>query len=164
MTNRNDVIGIIAYERRRQELLKKEGKFAYTCASPEMTNAERLTVLGEELGEVAHEVNEGIGEGRRVNLDKLKNELIQCAAVAVAWIEAHGVPLEGALNRLESAIEERPDPEPLAVVRFAHLSHYYSVITNDVVLELAAIDGQNYAIPNLAAFAGFCAQWVEVLP
>jgi NTP pyrophosphatase (non-canonical NTP hydrolase) len=74
-------------ERFRQEELKAKGKFAYTCADLEMTHPERLTVLGEEFGEVCHEVNEGIGEGRSVDKAKLRKELIQVAAVALGWIE-----------------------------------------------------------------------------
>lgn len=77
----------IYHERLRQDELKHQGKFAYTCADPEMTHPERLTVLGEEFGEVCHEVNEGIGEGRQLNKEKLRKELIQVAAVSLAWVE-----------------------------------------------------------------------------
>jgi NTP pyrophosphatase (non-canonical NTP hydrolase) len=66
-------------ERQRQEQLKKEGKFLYTCADAEMTDGERLAVLVEEVGEVARAMNDGKG---------LREELIQVAAVAVAWVEA----------------------------------------------------------------------------
>lgn len=78
----------IHLERRRQDELKAQGRFAYTCADSEMSNPERLTVLGEEFGEVCHEVNEGIGSGRAVNILKLRKELIQTAAVCMAWVEA----------------------------------------------------------------------------
>ena len=39
------------------------------------------TILGEEVGEVAHAVNEG-------DLTNLAEELIQVAAVAVCWLES----------------------------------------------------------------------------
>lgn len=75
-------------ERLRQNQLKSEGKFAYTCADSEMTQSDRLAVLGEEFGEVCHEVNEGIGVNRKVILAKLRKELVQVAAVCVAWVES----------------------------------------------------------------------------
>jgi NTP pyrophosphatase (non-canonical NTP hydrolase) len=82
------ILEAIYMERERQEKLKAEGRFAFTCADSEMSNPERLTVLGEEFGEVCHEVNEGIGEGRKVDKTKLRKELVQVAAVCMAWIEA----------------------------------------------------------------------------
>jgi len=75
-------------ERQRQEALRVAGKFAFTCADAGMTNAERFMVLAEEFGEVAHELNEGIGDGRSVSLERLRTELVQVAAVCVAWCEA----------------------------------------------------------------------------
>ena len=83
-----EAVEAIYRERGRQEELKAQGRFAYTCADPEMTHPERLAVLGEEFGEACHEVNEGIGAGRAVNTKKLRKELIQVAAVCVGWIEA----------------------------------------------------------------------------
>ena len=80
------VLDLVASERGRQELLKSEGKFAHSCADDEMSHAEALTVLAEEVGEAAHEVNEGIG-GRYIDKRRLLKELIQVAAVAVAWSE-----------------------------------------------------------------------------
>ncbi len=82
------ILQAINLERNRQDELKAQGRFAYTCADPQMSNPERLTVLGEEFGEVCHEVNEGIGSGRTVNVPKLRKELIQTAAVCMAWVEA----------------------------------------------------------------------------
>lgn len=43
-------------------------------------------IFGEEVGEVAKEVVEGRFSGRTT--DNLRAELVQAAAVAVAWIEA----------------------------------------------------------------------------
>ncbi len=80
------VLDLVATERGRQLFLKSQGKFAYTCSDKEMTHFEALTVLAEEVGEAAHEVNEGIG-GRYIDKRRLLKELIQVAAVAVAWSE-----------------------------------------------------------------------------
>lgn len=85
-------LDLIRAERRRQDQLKADGRFEYTCADPEMNHYERFTVLGEEVGEVAQEVltqaerrlardTEGTTEG-------LRKELVQVAAVTVAWLEA----------------------------------------------------------------------------
>ena len=82
-------------ERTRQELLRAAGKFLYTCASPDFTafsNFGRATVLGEEVGEVCRAAldAEKVAEGRGdipAALAMLRKELIQVAAVAVAWIE-----------------------------------------------------------------------------
>jgi len=75
-------------ERVRQEMLKQRGKFAFTCADAGISNGDRYSVLGEEFGEVGKELNEGIGADRSVDLVKLRAELIQVAAVCVAWCEA----------------------------------------------------------------------------
>lgn len=86
----------IADERTRQERLRESGKFLHTCASPDFqafTHFGRATVLGEEFGEVCRAAldAEKVAEGRH-NPDgarsKLREELIQTAAVAVAYIEA----------------------------------------------------------------------------
>jgi hypothetical protein len=90
-TKTGDILSLVNEERNRQEDLKRKGKFAYTCADPAsdlFTNSDKLTVLVEEVGEAAHEINEGIGPGRRVDMAKLKKELIEVAAVAVAWAES----------------------------------------------------------------------------
>lgn len=81
----------IRKERFRQEDLKAKGKFKYSCADQEMTHAERLSVLMEEVGEASHEVNEMIGKDREYAGSKRKelwDELVQVAAVATAWLEA----------------------------------------------------------------------------
>lgn len=88
-------------ERKRQETLKAEGKFLWTCSDKSRSNAEKLAVLLEEVGEAAKEVVEEI-----IQIDKaaavfpsssmnirdtkvdLRKELIQVAAVCVAWLEA----------------------------------------------------------------------------
>ena len=78
---RDEALRAVGSERLWQEQLKVWGKFKTTCADTGMTHAERLAVLVEEVGEAATEVMNG-----REN--ELRYELIQVAAVAVAWIEA----------------------------------------------------------------------------
>lgn len=91
----------VCHERLRQESLLKAGKFLWTCASIEQSNARKLAVLAEEFGELSKEVTDEM-----IFLDKLerdpceadhikcafrmrmREELVQTAAVAVAWIEA----------------------------------------------------------------------------
>jgi hypothetical protein len=87
------ILDAVGVERDRQERRKAEGRFTHTCADPDgMNDYERLAVLVEEVGEVAREVL--TGEGRRLARDSvgtdsaLFEELIQVAAVAVAWSEA----------------------------------------------------------------------------
>jgi hypothetical protein len=91
-------------ERLRHELLVKSGKFLWTCAttSPSVSLDRKMSVLSEEHGEVGREVVEyGITEDkyvkdnlhfpphrRRYYLERIRKELVQVAAVCVAWIEA----------------------------------------------------------------------------
>ena len=92
----------IEVERIRQEKLKAEGKFLFTCAD-KIEDPIRLAILAEEFGEVAKEVTEGIifydkvlqgknkqtrNEFETANRKKIRTELIQVAAVCVAWAEA----------------------------------------------------------------------------
>jgi NTP pyrophosphatase (non-canonical NTP hydrolase) len=53
-------------------------------------DAQRLAILTEEVGEVAHEMNElMLGNIERSEYkDKIEKELIQVAAMAATWIEA----------------------------------------------------------------------------
>lgn len=67
-------------ERKRQERLKAAGKFSHTCADSELSDDVCCRVLGEEFGEVCRAINDG-------DLENLREELIQVAAVAVAWVE-----------------------------------------------------------------------------
>jgi len=76
----------IRAERLRQEKLHGTG----TCASPLIEHSHKLAVLTEEVGEVAKEVLdltnfESEAEDPEGNL---RTELIQVAAVAVAWLES----------------------------------------------------------------------------
>lgn len=72
----------------RQDRLAREGKFGGTHVMPGGTDLERLAVLAEEFGEVSIEVCKGIevdGQDRRPGL---RDELIQTAAVCLAWVAA----------------------------------------------------------------------------
>ena len=84
-----DAMRDITQERYRQEQLKEEGKFDFTTADLELSHEERYTILGEEFGEIGHEINESFGRLRKpLNIAKLRTELVQLAAVAIGWIEA----------------------------------------------------------------------------
>lgn len=75
---------VIECERERQEILKRSGRFLLSCAD-EQPNMRRLAILAEEFGEVAHEVSEE-NDGRG-DVERLKVELVQTAAVCLAWLE-----------------------------------------------------------------------------
>ncbi len=110
----------VKHERFEQERLKAEGRFEFTCADDGLSNAEKLAILTEEVGEVAQEVL--TQEGRRLARDTvgtkkaLRKELTQVAAVAVAWIEslfdaddqgAPTQPLQGSeVERLKAELDE----------------------------------------------------------
>lgn len=85
------VLQLVAYERVRQEQLKEEGRFSYTCADI-LPDATKLAILMEEVGEVAREVltqpGLAIAHDTSGTRDGLQRELVQVAAVAVAWAEA----------------------------------------------------------------------------
>ena len=90
------VLRDIVAERLRQEELKDRGKFSWTLAdrvNPKsgrtILDAERLTVIAEEFGEVSREVCEGMRQLQRdAYRERLRTELIQLAACCVAWCEA----------------------------------------------------------------------------
>ena len=61
----------------------------YSMRGPHYSSGDRLAILVEEVGEVAHELTydqggPAVGEGRR---DELVKELIQVAAMAASWVE-----------------------------------------------------------------------------
>lgn len=100
----------VARERARQERLKAAGKFKLSCADAEMTDCEFVAVLGEEFGEVAHEINETIGRPEKRNLERLRKmhaECIQVAAVAVARAELYQSEID-ALEEPARRDRERP--------------------------------------------------------
>jgi NTP pyrophosphatase (non-canonical NTP hydrolase) len=93
----------VARERLRQDELVRRGKFSWNCAFDGPAYSEKLAVLMEEVGEVAREVTEHIITRDKYTADskllvmpehreehfreRLKKELIQVAAVCVAWVE-----------------------------------------------------------------------------
>lgn len=83
-----EVVEAIYKERRRQDDLKREGRFAYTCADPELTHGQKLAVLIEEVGEVARAISEDADVAHDKHGVELRKELIQVAAVAAAWAES----------------------------------------------------------------------------
>jgi len=84
------VLEAVRRECRRQEELKAEGRFKYTCRDPEMSDTERLAVLVEEVGEAARAVLEMRDLANDKHMANLEKELIQVAAVAVSWVEGMG--------------------------------------------------------------------------
>jgi NTP pyrophosphatase (non-canonical NTP hydrolase) len=87
MAYRSDIYRAIDDERERQEGFVVVGKFKWTCADAETPDSKKLMVLLEEAGEVARAIREAEHGLRREHHD-LKTELIQVAAVCVAWLEA----------------------------------------------------------------------------
>lgn len=75
------VLDAISQERKRQDELKQAGKFTHTCAD-DIDNGRKLAILTEELGEVARAMCD------KEPKERLREELIQVAAVATAWAEA----------------------------------------------------------------------------
>ena len=73
-------------ERERQRELFREKKISFDVAGPIIDPRRKFRVLAEEVGEVAHALdqieNHGMASGN------LHMELIQVAAVAVAWLES----------------------------------------------------------------------------
>ncbi|EMO91249.1 hypothetical protein [Leptospira noguchii] len=80
MTHTYNILKLIQLERERQEKLKQTGKFQFTCAD-QVLDCEKLPILLEEVGEVAKAMNEMDSLG-------IVRELIQVAAVSVAWLES----------------------------------------------------------------------------
>lgn len=75
----NRALTDVAIERDRQRGLLESGKIPFACEDPTIADAYKLAVITEEVGEVAKAMLEGTN---------LREELIQVAAVAVAWAEA----------------------------------------------------------------------------
>jgi hypothetical protein len=96
----------ICKERIRQDKLLAQGKFPWSCDDIAISDVKKLGVLAEEFGEAAKEAAQieeqfdRLSMGRqtlttsdfqthiRERRKKLREELVQVAAVAVAWCEA----------------------------------------------------------------------------
>lgn len=91
---RADVINDVIAERERQEAIGVTKRAAgidwRSCADPAMAGGDdrRLAVLAEEFGEVARAILEAGYGTSGADDDHLREELVQVAAVAVAWVEA----------------------------------------------------------------------------
>jgi len=85
------ILSDIVKERIRQNELKSAGRFKYTCADIEMTDADCLPVLVEEVGELSRALLESGKLANEKSFDlhgkDMRKELVQVAAIAVAWIE-----------------------------------------------------------------------------
>ncbi len=84
----DEALDRVRAERARQDELKADGRFVATCADDYLDDSEKLAVLMEEVGECARAVLERdrlVSDRHDANL---KKELIQVAAVAVAWAES----------------------------------------------------------------------------
>jgi hypothetical protein len=125
-------------ERLRQEKLAEQGRFKFTAANPALLNTERLPMLIEEIGEVARQVQQqpdsGLmpvtyagnfdtyaasggrsGKAMAMALEDdagtvhgLRKELVQTAAICVAWIEA--------LDSKDGATTHSPRESPSAAL------------------------------------------------
>lgn len=82
-TEMRRVLEAVKNERLRQQNLLAKGEIPWACDSPSISPGRKLSVLVEEIGEIANEINEGREDG-----PCLRMELIQVAAVAVAWAES----------------------------------------------------------------------------
>lgn len=76
----------IQQERERQKELLAAGKIIDDVASPATTGLARFRVLLEEVGEVAHAIDQVKHHGLAAG--NIGTELIQVAAVCVAWLES----------------------------------------------------------------------------
>lgn len=85
---RDQIFRLILAERDRQAAKwDREHDWGYgDCSSPGVSAAVKAAVLAEECGEVAREALDGT--------TGLRDELVQVAAVAVAWLES--LPQSGA--------------------------------------------------------------------
>jgi NTP pyrophosphatase (non-canonical NTP hydrolase) len=84
-----EILKNVLDERVRQDQLKAQDRFKYTCADWELDESECLAVLMEEVGEVAREVLGKQGLTTDGKDGKLQTELVECAAVILAWLERY---------------------------------------------------------------------------
>lgn len=90
------IFELIDRERGRQDRLQAQGKFRYTIADSRIGHDRRLSILTEEVGEVAKRLNQ-LELLTHVHYDpELVAELVQVAACAVGWLESLGFPRHGA--------------------------------------------------------------------
>ena len=134
---KSDLMGGVLFdiqrERERQEILLIQGKFPWSCDNVSIPDVSKLAVLTEGFGEAVKEVCQiqeqydriailRPGENSRDVLAlcstidakrlKLRTELVQVAAVAVAWCEA----LDRLLDRKELARQTESEKAPWCTV------------------------------------------------
>lgn len=80
----DDVLRQVQVERTYQKACKEMGKFDYTCDEPQMNDHEFVSILLEEVGEVAKALNDG-------DIKNFRYEILQVAAVCVARLELIGL-------------------------------------------------------------------------
>lgn len=80
-----EVLWYIGDELVRQDRLKAEGRFRFTCADDGLSAFEKLAILTEELGEVARAIQEEADNVTDIRNVQLFTELVQVAAVAASW-------------------------------------------------------------------------------
>ena len=83
-----DIVEAIAQERSRQIQLFRDKQIGFRVDSNVVAHNRKMRVLVEELGEVAHAIDklEEIPKAPRLQ-QNLITELVQTAAVTVAWLE-----------------------------------------------------------------------------
>jgi len=77
-------LSAVQMEATRAHILHGDSSMLY----PGHTNDRRNSILVEEVGEVARELNDAEIGNRPVDRDKLVKELIQSAAMCLTWVEA----------------------------------------------------------------------------
>lgn len=87
---RKRVLQHVVNERQRQMELFHQGKHTFTCSSRIVDDNRKLRVLVKEVGEVAEALDrvESHKGGNSQPHEDLRDELIQVAAVCVAWLES----------------------------------------------------------------------------
>jgi hypothetical protein len=92
IVQRNRILHDVSNERDYQDRMFPPMTTRYALPDPNTPDGWKSAVLMEEVGEAAHEVNEmhlhRDSMARQATRLRLRDELIQVAAVAVAWIEA----------------------------------------------------------------------------
>ena len=115
-----EVLNGIGFERVRQEDLRRSGKFLWTCAAHgTLVSLDRkMSVLSEEVAKEVVDI--GIARDKydkekmafpqhreSALLLRIRKELVQVAAVCVAWIEA----IDQDLDRLEQKVDSGTDQQ-----------------------------------------------------
>lgn len=88
-TKLEHVLTLIGSERKRQLVLKAQGRFEYTASDDGITDAQRLAMIVEEVGEVARNVlaRDGMVTDGDASDAELRKELCQVAALCASWME-----------------------------------------------------------------------------